>query len=161
MSISDDLMWRFYELLTDMPATEIKSLQSKVASGEAHPMRLKQELAKRIVTDFHSAEAAQASAENWSKQFQEHKVPENVEREEIAFSAIKPASECSGHAIKLDKLLAHCGLADSASDAQRKIKQGAVRIDGEVKKEPIVALKSVPVELLLNVGRHWKRVRIS
>src|SRR5437868_1470951 len=52
MSISDDLMWRFYELLTDLPMTEIKSLQAKVASGEAHPMRLKQELANRIVTDF-------------------------------------------------------------------------------------------------------------
>jgi tyrosyl-tRNA synthetase len=161
MSISDDLMWRFYELLTDMPATEIKSLQAKVGSGEAHPMKVKQELAKRIVTDFHSAAAAQSASENWSKQFQQHKIPENIERDEVAFAAIKPANESPGHAIKLDKLLAHCGLADSASDAQRKIKQGAVRIDGEVKKEPIVALESVPAELLLNVGRHWKRVRIS
>jgi tyrosyl-tRNA synthetase len=61
----------------------------------------------------------------------------------------------------LDKLLAQCRLADSSTDAQRKIKQGAVRIDGEVKKEPIVTLKSIPIEVLLNVGRHWKKVRIS
>ena len=161
MSISDELMWRFYELLTDMPMAEIKSLQGKVASGEAHPMKLKQDLAQRIVTDFHSADAAQAAAENWSRQFQQHKVPEQIERAEVAFSSVKPASESAGHAIKLDKLLAQCGLADSATDAQRKIKQGAVRIDGEVKKEPIVALNTIPIELLLNVGRHWKRVRIS
>lgn len=161
MSISDDLMWRFYELLTDVSMAEINSLKAKVASGGAHPMKLKQELATGIVTDFHSSDAARAAAESWSKQFQQHKIPENVEQEEVAFSAIKPASESSGHAIKLDKLLAHCGLADSASDAQRKIRQGAVRIDGQVKKEPIVALQGVPAELLLNVGRHWKRVRIS
>src|SRR5436190_5917328 len=69
MSISDDLMWRFYELLTDMPVTEINSLKAKVASGEAHPMKVKQELATRIVSDFHSADAAQDAAENWEKQF--------------------------------------------------------------------------------------------
>ena len=161
MSISDDLMWRFYELLTDMPMAEIKSLKAKVASGGAHPMKLKQELAHRIVADFHSAEAATSASENWSKQFQQHKVPEEIERAEVAFLSVKPASESTGHAIKLDKLLAQCRLADSATDAQRKIKQGAVRIDGEVKKEPIVTLKSVPIEVLLNVGRHWKKVRIS
>jgi tyrosyl-tRNA synthetase len=161
MSISDDLMWRFYELLTDVSMTEINSLKAKVASGEAHPMKLKQELAKKIVTDFHSADAAKSAAENWSKQFQQHKIPEEIERAEVAFSSVKPASESSGNAIKLDKLLAQCRLADSSTDAQRKIKQGAVRIDGEVKKEPIVTLKSIPIEVLLNVGRHWKKVRIS
>jgi tyrosyl-tRNA synthetase len=161
MSISDDLMWRFYELLTDVSMTEINSLKAKVASGEAHPMKLKQELAQRIVTDFHSTDAAKSAAESWSKQFQQHKIPEEIEREEVAFSSVKPASESSGNAIKLDKLLAQCRLADSSTDAQRKIKQGAVRIDGEVKKEPIVTLKSIPIEVLLNVGRHWKKVRIS
>ena len=161
MSISDDLMWRFYELLTDVTTADINSFKAKVASGEAHPMKLKQELAQRIVTDFHSADAARAAAENWSKQFQQHKVPEEIEQAEIAFSSIKPASESTGHAIKLDKLLVQCRLADSASDAQRKLKQGAVRIDGEVKKEPIINLKTIPMEVLLNVGRHWKRVRIS
>src|SRR5262249_8310830 len=152
-------MWRFYELLTDVPMAEINSMKAKVASGEAHPMKLKQGLARQIVTDFHSADAAKAAAENWSKQFQQHRVPEEIEQAEVPFTSIKPANESTGHTIKLDKLLAQCGLADSATDAQRKIKQGAVRIDGEVKKEPIVGLKAIPIEVLLNVGRHWKKVR--
>src|ERR1700722_5878492 len=67
MSISDDLMWRYYELLTDVTTAQIEELKKKVASGEAHPMKVKQELAKNIIRDFHSAEAAEHAAENWSK----------------------------------------------------------------------------------------------
>src|SRR5207253_3186050 len=72
MSISDELMWRFYELLTDLPMAEIEKFR------KAHPMEVKKALAQRIVTDFHSAKIAEQAAENWAKQFQKDEVPENL-----------------------------------------------------------------------------------
>src|SRR3954465_14456226 len=157
MSISDDLMWRYYELLTDMPAKEIDYQKQQVKAGKAHPMKLKQNLGRLIVTDFHPPEAADKAAEDWSKQFQKDETPENIE--EVSVSVADIAGKDAG-SIKLDKLVARCGMADSASDAQRKIKQGAVKVDGEVKKEPALALKT-PVTLTLRVGRLIKKVAIS
>jgi tyrosyl-tRNA synthetase len=157
MSISDELMWRYYELLTDMSAKEIAYQKEHVQSGKAHPMKVKQNLARLIVTDFHAAAAAEQAAADWSKQFQKDETPEAVEKIKVAYSEIAGRD---GGSIKLDKLLARAGMADSASDAQRKIKQGAVRVDGEVKKEPLLALK-VPAELTLRVGRFIKKVAIS
>ncbi len=157
MSISDDLMWRYYELLTDMPAKEIEYQKQQVKAGKAHPMKLKQNLARLIVTDFHSADAAEKAATDWSKQFQKDETPENVEEVLVSYNEIAGKD---GGTIKLDKLVARCGMADSASDAQRKIKQGAVRVDGEVRKEPALAVK-VPATLTLRVGRLLKKVAIS
>ena len=157
MSISDELMWRYYELLTDMPAKEIAFQREQVKAGKAHPMKVKQNLARLIVTDFHSASAAERAAADWSKQFQKDETPEAVEEMKVAYAEIAGRD---GGSIKLDKLVARCGMADSASDAQRKIKQGAVRVDGEVKKEPVLAVK-VPAELTLRVGRLIKKVTIS
>src|SRR3954464_10991439 len=67
MSISDELMWRFYELLTDMPTAEIEAVQNQCETGAAHPMELKKALAEKIVADFHSADVAEQAAANWSK----------------------------------------------------------------------------------------------
>ncbi|HZR30244.1 MAG TPA: tyrosine--tRNA ligase [Terriglobales bacterium] len=159
MSISDDMMWRYYELLTDVSSAEIAKMRQQVATNQAHPMKLKQELAFRIVADFHSADAAKRAAEDWSKQFQKDEVPEHVEQVKINFSDIAAGTENAG-AIKLDKLLARSGLADSISDGLRKIKQKAVRVNGEVKSEPILRVQ-VPTELTLRVGRTMRRVSIS
>jgi tyrosyl-tRNA synthetase len=156
MSVSDDLMWRYYELLTDMPAKEIEYQKQQVKAGKAHPMKLKQNLGRLIVTDFHSADAAEKAANDWSKQFQKDETPENIEEVSVAYSEI--AAKDGG--IKLDKVMVRCGMADSASDAQRKIKQGAVRVDGDVKKEPTLAVKT-PTALTLRVGRLIKKVAIS
>src|SRR5438067_9577163 len=73
MSISDEMMWRYYELLTDVQMSEIERMQR-----EAHPMQAKKDLAARIVKDFHSAEASTKAAEDWAKQFQKHEVPGQV-----------------------------------------------------------------------------------
>src|SRR5579871_6622501 len=73
MSISDQMMWRYYELLTDVQIAEIEKMKR-----EAHPMQAKKELARRIVTDFHSVEAATKAAEDWAKQFQKDEVPEDI-----------------------------------------------------------------------------------
>ena len=86
MSISDDMMWRYYELLTDVRSEQIAAMKAEAASGKAHPMALKKELARTIVADFHSAEAATKAAEDWAKQFQKHQVPESFEFVEIPLS---------------------------------------------------------------------------
>src|SRR5215468_8645085 len=88
MSISDDLMWRYYELLTDVSSSAIEQMKADAVAGRQHPMELKKALARRIVQDFHSAEAARATDENWSKQFQKDEVPENVEEARVSFQSV-------------------------------------------------------------------------
>lgn len=159
MSISDELMWRYYLLLTDFSTAEIERMKQDVAAGRAHPMQLKKDLAHRIVTDFHSKDEADGAAEAWAKQFQRDEVPENIEEVAVAYAEIAVKSADSS-AIKLDKLLVRCGLAESASDGMRKVKQKSVRIDGEVKAEPILQVK-IPVEFTVRVGRMLKKVSIT
>jgi tyrosyl-tRNA synthetase len=159
MSISDVLMWRYYEFLTDMSLPEIDALKHQCATGEAHPMKVKQDLAKRIVTDFHSAEAAEQAAENWAKQFQKDETPEDLETVEIQFADIAGAST-DGRIVKLEKLLHRSGLAESVSDGVRKIKQKAVRIGNEVKGDSALLIESFPVNITVRVGRKIKRVLI-
>src|SRR5229473_2247202 len=79
MSISDQMMWRYYELLTDVQSEQIAGMKADAASGNAHPMALKKELARAIVADFHSVEAATKAAEDWARQFQKRGVPENLD----------------------------------------------------------------------------------
>jgi tyrosyl-tRNA synthetase len=160
MSISDDLMWRYYTLLTDYTTGEIERMQADVASGKAHPMNLKKQLAARIVTDFHSPEAATHAAESWAKQFQKDEAPEDLQQVSVNYDDVAVKSSGDGHAIKLDKLVSRAGMAESGSDAMRKIKANAVKIDGAVKNEPILHI-SVPAEFTLRVGRLMKRVTIT
>jgi tyrosyl-tRNA synthetase len=155
MSISDALMWRYYELLTDMTSVEIGALRTKAERGELHPMAAKKELARRIVTDFHSAKAAQQAEEDWAKQFQRDEVPEDVETVRVPFAEV-----AKDGVVKLDKLVARCGMADSVSDALRKIKAKAVRINNEVHAEQTVKLK-VGEEITLRVGRLMKKVTLE
>ncbi len=149
MSISDHMMWRYYELLTDVRADQIGQTQQDVAGGKAHPMALKKELARMIVADFHSAEAAGKAAEDWARQFQKGEVPESVQ--EIAIEAPE-------NRLRIDKLLARAGLAGSVSDAGRMVKQGAVRVNGEVVNDPAKVL-DISTKPTLQVGRKIKRVR--
>src|SRR3954466_2522653 len=153
MSISDQLMWRYWELLTDTSLQAISTMKSAT-----HPMMAKKGLATKIVADFHSEAAAKSAAENWEKQFQKNEVPENVEEVSISFGEV--AAKDGGSAIKLDKVLVRSGLADSASDGQRKIKQGAVRVDNEVKKDITLPLK-VPASFMLRVGRQIKKISLA
>ena len=88
MSISDELMWRYYELVTDVSLAEIERMKQQVASGEAHPMKLKQELGKRIVADFHSREAAEQAAQDWSRMFQKDEVPEDLPVISVRFEEV-------------------------------------------------------------------------
>ena len=157
MSISDEMMWRYYELLTDVQVSDIEKMKR-----ESHPMTAKKELARRIVADFHSAEAASKAAEDWAKQFQKDEVPQNVEEVEIALSEIGHVVDTERGAeatVRADRLLVRCGLAPSITDAGRKLKQGSVRIDDRVLKEPYFTQTAPPpMRLALRVG---KQLRIA
>jgi tyrosyl-tRNA synthetase len=143
MSISDEMMWRYYELLTDVQVAEIEKMKR-----EAHPMQAKKELAKRIVGDFHSGEAAAKAGEDWGKQFQKHEVPESIEETEI---------EAPENRLRIDKLLARTGIAGSISDGGRMVKQGAVRVNGSIVNDPTKVL-DISRGVTLQVGRTIKRV---
>ena len=149
MSISDDMMWRYYELLTDVRSEQIAQMKQDARSGKAHPMTLKKELARQIVADFHAAEAAAKAAEDWAKQFQKDEVPESVE---------EAAIEAPENRLRIDKLLARAGLAGSVTDAGRMVKQGAVRVNGTVINDPTTVL-DISAKPTLQVGRKMKRVR--
>jgi tyrosyl-tRNA synthetase len=146
MSISDEMMWRYYELLTDVQLPEIEKMKR-----ESHPMQAKKDLAQRIVADFHSAEAAQKAAEDWAKQFQKDEVPDDLEETTVPFE-IAPDGK-----IRLDKLLAKVGLADSVSDAVRKLKQKSVKVNGDVQIDHLIGL-DLTKAITLQVGRKIKKV---
>jgi tyrosyl-tRNA synthetase len=145
MSISDEMMWRYYELLTDVQVAEIEKMKS-----ETHPMLAKKNLARRIVTDFHGAEAAAQAGEDWGKQFQKSEVPEDVEELDVSFSDVSAGGELD---IRLDRLLVRCGLAESVSDAARKLKQNSVRVGAIVRNHHTYRLEMCPVKLTLRVGK--------
>jgi len=146
-----------------------------VKSATLHPMRAKKDLAKRIIADFHSAAEAEAAEENWAKQFQKDEVPENLEEVEIAISEVTldggdlgaaqslgAISEKEPRFIRIDKLVKESGLAASRSEADRKIKEKAVRLDGQL----IVANNTgnvavhVPDIFVLRLGKKMKKVHL-
>ncbi len=120
MSISDDIMWRYYELLTDLTVADIKQMRDRAGSAEANPRDLKVALAKQIISDFHSASAAADAEEEFKRIFQRKEVPDEIEERAVA-----------AQVWKLPRLLVETGLAPSMAEARRLIEQGGVRIDGE------------------------------
>jgi tyrosyl-tRNA synthetase len=162
MSISDELMWRYYELLTDVTSSGIQQLKDDVAAGRQHPMAVKKALARRIVQDFHSEQAGQQAEENWSRQFQKDGVPEDVEVQVIAREQIQSAANTPAAAspIRLDKLLVAAGMVSSASEAQRKLKEGAVYINGEAQKSHIATFNDSNSDFVLKMGKQVKRVKV-
>jgi tyrosyl-tRNA synthetase len=162
MSISDEMMWRYYELLTDVQMSEIDRMKR-----EAHPMQAKKDLAARIVKDFHSADAAVKAGEDWAKQFQKHEIPDSVVEVSIPKSAIlaeikdRDASLSNGScAVRVDKLLKEAGLAASRTEAERKIKEGAVTINGDLVTSPVITI-SANGGILVRVGKRVKRVHLT
>src|ERR1700675_814208 len=100
MSISDEMMWRYYELLTDVQVADIEKMKK-----ESHPMQAKKELARRIVGDFHSGDAATKAGEDWAKQFQKDQVPDLIQMISIRLGDVGEYSPLPGSSIKVDKLL--------------------------------------------------------
>ncbi len=182
MSISDELMWRYYELLTDVSVAQIEQMKADVVSGKQHPMELKKTLGRRIVQDFHGEQAARQADENWAKQFQKDEVPENVATVSIPYAHVyaKEIEALAGPTVpyyplfdlkevkpgsfipllRLDKIISAASLSASNTEAARKLKERAVRVNGNVVVVNHVATL-VPAEFTLKVGRHWKRVQIT
>jgi tyrosyl-tRNA synthetase len=163
MSISDEMMWRYYELLTDVQLPEIERMKR-----EAHPMEAKKDLARRIVTDFHSAEAAVKAGEDWAKQFQGGDVPDQIEDVEVKIGDVcsenfafrsAPAVYTMDVPIKVDRLLARSGLVGSNSEGLRKIKEHSVKFDGSTILTPVF-LSSIKQPFVIRVGKRIRRVLV-
>lgn len=164
MSLSDELMWRYWTLLTDLRTEQIEEMKSKVAAGALHPMQAKKDLARRIVTDFHSEQAVREAEENWAKQFQKHETPDAVPECKVRLSEIGAGGAAAALGdpppLRIDKLLVACGLSASGTDAQRKIKEKAVHIENRVVESPTYREK-LPNPFLLRLGRRILRVHLS
>jgi tyrosyl-tRNA synthetase len=145
MQIGDELMFRYYELLTDKSLAEIAAIRA-----DMHPMEAKLALARQIVTDFHSADEAARAAEVFNAVVRRKEVPADIPAVPL------PEGVRVANGIRVDKLLARIGLAESVSDAARKIKAGAVEINGERVKD--LALSNPAAELVIQVGKNWKKV---
>jgi tyrosyl-tRNA synthetase len=155
MSISDDLMWRYYELLTDLSLSEIAALRALAEAGDRNPRDLKADLAKRIIADFHSKEAADAAEKDFVRRFRNKETPDEVEERTL------PANYPPGW--DLPELLVKVGMAESKAEARRLIQQGGVSVDGE--RQMAVnsqALGRPGVSLILKIGkRRFVRVNFS
>jgi tyrosyl-tRNA synthetase len=120
MSISDDLMWRYYELLTDMTIDDVNALKFKAESGAEHPRDLKVGLAKIVIKDFYTQQTADKAEEEFNRRFVKKEVPDEIEEKSL------PARE-----YRLHELLTRTGLVASKGEAKRLIEQGGVRVNGE------------------------------
>jgi len=150
MSIPDELMWSYYELVTDRTPREIESLKKEVASGKLHPMDAKMRLAEEVVGDFQGAEAGRKAAENFQRVFRDRQAPEEAPVQKITRGAAK----------KLTALLVELKLAPSKSEAERLIKQRGVEIDGVCVEDPRKEIDlNQPGQFLLRAGKK-KFVRV-
>jgi tyrosyl-tRNA synthetase len=144
MSIPDDLMWSYYELVTDRTPEQIAALKNEVSSGKLHPMDAKMRLGQEVVSDFHGADAGKKAAENFQRVFRDREAPVEVPVQRIP----------RGPAKKLIALLVELQLAPSKSEAERLIKQKGV----EINETPVEDFRkeldlSKPAEFLIRAGK--------
>jgi len=150
MSIPDSLMWDWFLLLTDLPQGDIAVRRAQLEAGSLHPKAVKQELARRLVAQFHGEAAAREAEAEFEHVFAAGGVPEEVPEKELAGSWT------------LAKLLTAAGLAPSNGEARRLIQQGAVVIDGERAEDPFLELSPRPEPYLFKVGkRRFASVRLT
>ncbi len=144
MSITDQLMWRYYELLTDLPYSKIEAMKQDVESGSTHPMQMKADLAFRLVLDCHSSEAAETARAHFSRVFQRREQPEEM----VEFTIDREDE------IPIADLIAQVQFAPSKSEARRLIKGGAVSVDGSKVEDPTLTLDPRrQTEVVLRVGK--------
>jgi tyrosyl-tRNA synthetase len=150
MSVSDELMWRYYELLTDLSPAEISDLRSQISEG-ANPRDIKVRLAKLIIKDFHSQADADAAEEEFNRRFVQKEIPDEIEEKQI-----------SSGTYRLPDLLVDTGLAASKGEAKRLIEQGGVRIDGEKASNSAADIDVSSDTVLIQVGkRKFLRIKVS
>ena len=142
MSVSDDLMFRYYELVSDLSTAEIEALKQGLEQGALHPKEIKQKLARELTARFHSEEEALKAEQHFEKVFARHDLPD--EMPEFTLSSDEP--------IWLPKLMVDSGLVSSTSDGRRMIKQNAVSIDGEKVGDTDFTVEPAG-DLILKVGK--------
>jgi tyrosyl-tRNA synthetase len=153
MSISDELMWKYWVLLTDLKQSEIDAMRADVAAGKLHPMETKKKLAQTITAGFHGEAAAQSADENWARMFQQKGESEDLEEVAVAFADVAGSEP---NQIRLPKLLVAMGLAASGAEANRKIAEKAVRVDGEVAIGAVISVGALPARLVVRLGKRAK-----
>jgi tyrosyl-tRNA synthetase len=153
MQISDDLMYRYYELLTDLQMDQIAKLREDVAAARRDPMEIKMDLAWRIAADFHGRAEADAAREAFDREVRRGLEPADTETVEL------PPAVRTEKGVRVDKLLATIGLADSITDATRKLKAGAVEINGTIHRD--LLLPGATGQLVIRAGKKWMRVKAT
>jgi tyrosyl-tRNA synthetase len=150
MSISDELMWRYFELLSFRPMTEIEDFRARIAAG-ANPRDIKFLLGEELVGRFHGSKAAGEVRGRFIERFQKGAMPDEM-------PAVTVAAPADG--LPLPNLLKEAGLVGSTSEALRMIRQGAVRRDGQRIEDPALKLAACS-EAVYQVGkRRFARVRV-
>ncbi len=153
MSISDELMWNYWLFFTDLRKSEVDALQTEVSSGRLHPMEAKKRLAREITAGFHGEnETARADA-NWARMFQQKEMVEDWEMVSVAYSEVAGPEQKQ---IRLPKLLVQMGLAASGAEANRKIAEKAVKVDGQIATSAIVQVSGLPAQVLVRLGKRAK-----
>jgi tyrosyl-tRNA synthetase len=153
MSISDELMWKYWVLLTDLKQSEVDALQAEVSAGKLHPMEVKKRLARSITSDFHGEAAALSADENWAKMFQQKGESEDLETVTVAYADVAGPEP---NQIRLPKLLVQMGLAASGAEANRKIAEKAVKVDGELAAGALVSVGALPAQISVRLGKRAK-----
>ena len=150
MSISDELMWRYFELLSFRPLADIRRLQEEVTAG-VNPRDVKYQLAHEIVERFHSASDAEKAHQSFVNQFQHGEIPDEIAKVDI---------DNQGNDMPVANVIKSAGLAGSTSEVYRLMAQGAVRIDGERVDDRKLTIKT-GVSALFQVGkRRFARIRV-
>jgi len=158
MSISDELMWKYWVLLTDLKRSEVDAIKAEVTAGKLHPMEAKKRLARTITSGFHGEGAAASADENWARMFQQKETAEDLEEVAVAFADVAGPEPKQ---IRLPKLLVQMGLATSGAEANRKIAEKAVKLDGEVAANALVPLTGLPTRLVVRLGKRAKIAVVS
>jgi len=153
MSISDELMWKYWVLLTDLKQSEVDALEAEVSAGKLHPMEAKKRLARTITAGFHGEAAAESADENWARMFQQKETAEDLDEVAVAFADVAGPEP---NQIRLPKLLVHLGLAASNAEANRKIAEKAVKLDGEAAGGTLISVAALPARVVVRLGKRAK-----
>ena len=151
MSVSDDLMWDYYKLLTDLSLAEIDALKQGVISRALHPKQAKIDLAMHIVTDFHSAQEAQEASEEFERRFSRKEIPAVVE---------EWTGRVSEEGQRLTALMVAAGMAKSGSAATRLLSQGGVKIDGMRVEDRFHTIAAGQPSFVLQVGKRALKIKL-
>ena len=153
MSINDDLMWKYWVFLTDLKQSEIDEIRLDVAAGKLHPMEVKKRLARTIVAGFHGEAAAAGADENWARMFQQKETAEDLEEVRVDYADVVATD---GNHIRVPRLLVALGLAASGAEANRKIAEKAVKLDGEAVVENLILVPALPARIAVRLGKRAK-----